>query len=86
MSLYPSKAAEMIQDNLDWMCPNDITKKVQMAYPTVSTGQIYNAWTTMSETLWKRCQEQLPSVKALLGDFKAEVDTPVFRKWRASSR
>ena len=71
----PSEAAEMIWDNLDWTCPNDIAKKVQMAYPTVSAGQIYNAWTTMSETLWKRSQEQLPSVKALLGDFKADVDT-----------
>jgi hypothetical protein len=72
---FLSKAAEMIWDNLDWTCPNDIIKKIQMAYPTVSASQIYKAWVTMSETLQKRSQEQLPSIKALLGDFKDEVDT-----------
>jgi hypothetical protein len=71
----PPEAAEMIRENLDWTCPNDVVKQVQMAYPTVSASQIYKAWTTMSETLWKRSQEQLPSVRALLGDFKGEVDT-----------
>ena len=71
----PSEAIEMIRENLDWTCPNDVAKKVQMAYPAVSANQVYKAWTMMSETLWKRSQEQLPSVRALLSDFKGEVDT-----------
>ena len=70
----PSEAADMIQENLEWTCPNDITKKVQLTYPAVTADQIYKAWTTMSETLWKRNAEQLPSVKALLGDLKGDVD------------
>ena len=70
----PSTVSEMIWENLEWTCPNEIAKKVQIDYPAVSTTQIYTAWSTMSESLWKRDTEQLPSDNALLGDFKGEVD------------
>ena len=63
----------MIQENLEWICPCEIAKKVQIDYPAVSATQIYKAWSTMSKSLWKRDTEQLPSVNALLGDFKGEV-------------
>jgi len=69
----PSEATDMIRENLEWTCPNEIAKKVQMAYPVVSASQIYKAWTTMSEMLWKRDPEQLTSVQALLREF-ANVD------------
>ena len=70
----PSEAAAMIRENLEWTCPNEIAKKVLLDYPSVAAQQIYNAWTTMSETLWKRSPEQLPSVLALLSDFGGIVD------------
>src|SRR6266571_5153565 len=69
----PPEAAALIQENLEWTCPNEITKKVQMTYPSITTNQIHTAWTTMSETLWKRGREQLPSVKALLGELECDV-------------
>ena len=53
----PSRAAAMIQENLEWTHPNKIAKKVLLDYPSVAAQQIYNAWTTMSETLWKRSPE-----------------------------
>ena len=37
-------------------------------YPSITANQVHAAWTTMSETLWKRDKEQLPSVKLLLGE------------------
>ncbi len=58
----PSEAAEIIRENLEWTSPNEIAIKVQMTYHTVTTSQIYNAWTTMSEMLWKRDPDQLSSV------------------------
>ena len=51
-----------------------LQKKVLLDYPSVAAQQIYHAWTTMSETLWKRSPEQLPSVLALLSDFGGIVD------------
>ena len=70
----PPEAAAMIREDLEWTSPNDIVKKVQNAYPAVTASQVYKAWTTMSESLWKREAEQLPSVKALLGEYKDDVD------------
>jgi len=70
----PSEAAEMIREDLEWTCPNEIAKKVQMAYPTVTASQIYKAWTSMSEMIWKRDSDQLTSVRTLLGEFGDEVD------------
>ena len=70
----PSEAAEIIRENLEWTSPNEIAIKVQMTYHTVTTSQIYNAWTTMSEMLWKRDPDQLSSVWALLGEFGNDVD------------
>ena len=47
---------------------------MQNVYPAVTANQVHKAWTTMSESLWKRNAEQLPSVKALLGEYKDDVD------------
>jgi hypothetical protein len=69
----PPEAAALIREDLEWTCPNEVGKKVQMAFPSVTAKQIHTAWTTMSETLWKRDREQLPSVKALLGELKDDV-------------
>ncbi len=69
----PSEAAALIRECLEWTCPNEITKRVQTTYPSITAQQIHTAWTTMSKTLWKRGIEQLPSVRVLLGEFEDEV-------------
>ena len=70
----PPKAAEMIRDNLDWTTPNDMARKIQGEYPAVSTKQVHKAWTTMSETLWKRHNEQIQSARALLAEYDNDAD------------
>lgn len=70
----PPEAAAMIWEDLEWTSPSDMAKKVQNAYPAVTAIQVYKAWMMMSEGLWKRDAEQLPSVKALLGEYKDDVD------------
>ena len=73
VSLTP-EAAAMIREDLEWTSPSEMAKKVQATYPAVSANQVHKAWTTMSETLWKRDVEQLPSVKTLLREYKDDVD------------
>ena len=70
----PPEAAAMIRDDLEWITPSTIAAKIQAAYPTVSANQVHFAWTKMSEILWKRDAEQLPSVQALLAEFQEDAD------------
>ncbi len=69
----PHEAAALIRENLEWSCPNEVAKKVQMTYPYITANQVHAAWTTMSETLWKRDIRQIPSVRALLGELEDDV-------------
>ena len=64
----------MIRENLEWISPSEIAKKVQTTYPAITTNQVHMAWTRMSETLWKRDTQQLPSVQKLLGELQDDVD------------
>ena len=76
----PPEAAAMIGEDLEWTCPSQMAKKVLSVFPTVSHPQVHKAWTTMSETLWKRDAVQLPSVKALLSEYKDDahlLNTPI---------
>jgi hypothetical protein len=70
----PPEAAAIIREELEWTTPSEIAKKVQAAYPAVTANQVHKAWTTMSEILWKRDTEQLPSATALLNEYGSEVD------------
>ena len=63
----------MIRESLEWICPSEIAKRIQSTYPTITTMQVHAAWTTMSETIWKRDVQQLPSVKTLLGELQDDV-------------
>ena len=72
ISLHP-KAAMLIWENLEWFSPHEVSKKVTAIYPSITANQVHSAWTTMSETLWKRDKEQLPSVKLLLGELEDNV-------------
>ena len=69
----PPEATALIRENLEWMCPSEIAKKVQSTYPSITTNQVHAAWTTMSETLWKRDMKQIPSVQSLLGELQDDV-------------
>ena len=66
----PAKATAIIHDDLEWSTPATIASKVQMMCPSVSEQQVDFAWSQMSEILWKRETEQLPSVKTLLVNSK----------------
>ena len=70
----PPEASAMIRENLEWISPSEIAKKVQTTYPAITTNQVHMAWTRMSETLWKRDTQQLPSVQKLLGELQDDVD------------
>lgn len=70
----PPDAAAIIRENLEWTTPNAMVPKVQSLFPAVTSGQIHSAWTTMSETLWKRDDLQLPSAETLLREYSTEVD------------
>ena len=69
----PPGAAALIRENLEWFSPHEVAKLVLQTYPSISANQVRFAWTKMSETLWKRDKEQLPSVKALLSELKSDV-------------
>ena len=69
----PPEAAALIRDNIECHCPNEVAKKVLLTHPSITAKQVHTAWTTMSETLWKRDNEQLPSVKALLMELQDDV-------------
>jgi hypothetical protein len=72
VSLHP-EATALIRENLEWFSPHEVAKKVLAIYPSITATQVHTAWTTMSETLWKRDREQLPSVKLILGELKDDV-------------
>ena len=69
----PPEAAALIRENLEWFSPHEVAKLVLQTYPSISANQVHFAWTKMSETLWKRDKEQLPSVKVLLSELKSDV-------------
>ena len=51
-----------------------MARKIQIGFPAVSTKQVHKAWTTMSETLWKRNSDQIPSARALLTEYEDDAD------------
>jgi hypothetical protein len=62
----PPEAAAMIHDDIEWQTPVSMVPKIQALYPVVTAQKIHAAWTSMSETLWKRAPGQLESVMLLL--------------------
>ncbi len=70
----PSGATEIIRENLEWSTPSSLVGPIQEKYPHVTAQQIHKAWTTMSEILWKRDQDQMVSAKLLLEKMGDDVD------------
>jgi hypothetical protein len=70
----PSEAIEIIRENLEWCTPSSLIAKIQSFHPSITANQIHAAWTTMSETLWKRDPDQLISAKLMLTEYSDDVD------------
>lgn len=70
----PTEALAIICECVDWATPNEILRRVQATFPQVTSGQVHGAWTRLSEVLWKKESEQLPSAKVLLEEFEDDVD------------
>ena len=57
----------MVRNDIDWVLPNDITRKIQKDYPAVTAKQIMMIWTKLAQELWKRKPEnQMESAAMLL--------------------
>jgi hypothetical protein len=70
----PPEAMQMVNEQAEWDMPSDLATKVRLAYPQVSTAQVYNAWKAVSETYWQRDHLQIPSTRKLLVEFSDDVD------------
>jgi hypothetical protein len=70
----PPGASQIIHENLEWSTPVSMTPRVQAMYLHIMGKQIHTAWTQMSETLWRRDKEQLPSAETLLREFGDDID------------
>lgn len=70
----PSAALDFIRDNLEDSTPVSLTPRVRKKFPAVSAAQVHKAWTTMSETMWKRAFEPLESARKLLTEFQDDVE------------
>ncbi|KAF7799214.1 hypothetical protein EIP86_010446 [Pleurotus ostreatoroseus] len=70
----PPEAAAIIRENVQYSTPNELVTQIQSLYPHVTSTQIHTAWSRMSETLWKRDPQQLPSAKLLIEEFPDDVD------------
>ena len=70
----PPEALKIIQNSIEWSTLVSLVMKIQSMYPNVSSKQIHSAWSAMSETIWKKDEQQLPSAEKLLMEFPDEVD------------
>ena len=69
----PPEATLLIRENIEYHSPNEIAKRVLLTHPSVTANQVRTAWMTMSETLWKRDNNQLASIKTLLGEYQDDA-------------
>jgi hypothetical protein len=70
----PDGASDIIRESLEWSTPVSLVPKIQALYPNVSAKQVHSAWSEMSETLWRREEDQLLSAEKLLVEYPDEVD------------
>lgn len=69
----PQEAQDIVRENL-WIIPNTLAIKIQGMFPHVTSQQVYRAWATYSESLWKRAENQLDSARKLLVELENDVD------------
>ena len=65
----------MIRENIEYHSPSEIAKRILLTHPSVTANQVNAAWSTMSETLWKRDNDQVASIKTLLDEYQDDVAT-----------
>lgn len=70
----PPEAMQMIQEHVEWLTPSAMATKVWLAYPNLTTAQIYNAWRALSQNFWWHAKEQLESAKMLLSEYSDDID------------
>lgn len=70
----PEGASDIIRESLEWTTPVALVPKIQALYPSVSASQVHAAWSEMSETLWRKDDQQLPSAEKLLAEYPDDVD------------
>jgi hypothetical protein len=70
----PAGAAAIIREHLEWTTPAEMVTKIQDEYPSVTRAQVHDAWTRMSEVLWRKDDNQMASAIKLLAEFPDEVD------------
>ncbi|KAF9021704.1 hypothetical protein BDZ89DRAFT_1163620 [Hymenopellis radicata] len=70
----PEGALDMIRTHMDFSTPSVLAAGIREKYPHVSAAQVHRAWSTMSETLWKRAGDQMESGRILLQELGDDVD------------
>jgi hypothetical protein len=70
----PPEAAAIIRQDVEHHSPAELVLKIQNRFPAITRAQVHAAWTTMSETIWKRDKVQLTSARKLLDEYATEVD------------
>jgi hypothetical protein len=74
----PAAALALIHEHLEVATPGDLVAAVQAldGCAHVTAAQVHRAWVEMSEILWKRHPEAIPSAVALLKEYAeaGEVD------------
>ncbi|EIN06505.1 hypothetical protein PUNSTDRAFT_90128 [Punctularia strigosozonata HHB-11173 SS5] len=68
----PPEALDIIRANLRTSIPNALVSVIHERWPYVSPNQIHRAWSTMSEILWKRQDDQFTSGCELLTEYQEQ--------------
>ncbi|KIJ40720.1 hypothetical protein M422DRAFT_256416 [Sphaerobolus stellatus SS14] len=69
----PYEAKEKNCQNI-WGVPSALSTMIQEDFPHVSSQQVYHAWVSFSEGLWKCAEDQIDSATALLKEMYDEAD------------
>jgi hypothetical protein len=69
----PKEVVEMVRKDIDWVLPNDLTRKIQKSYPAVTAKQIMTIWTKLAQELWKRKPENRMESATILLKESADV-------------
>ncbi|KIJ28041.1 hypothetical protein M422DRAFT_83734, partial [Sphaerobolus stellatus SS14] len=67
------EALEKIHNNI-WAVPCALAAKIRKDFTYVTSQQVYLTWVTLSETLWKRVEDQLESATTLLREMYEDAD------------
>jgi hypothetical protein len=78
----PPEVLQMLRENILIATPSALVTIIRTKYPQVSAAQIYAAWRKMSESLWKRGDDQMDSASELLKEFEKAGKVDVFSEMK----